>query len=274
MIELLVVVAVIGMLASLLLVAVNRSRETARRAQCITRQCDLAKAMITYANDCNGLPGYLNQLGETPIHSWAIAIFPMIGENKRYEVMMSWTSGTQVPADALVTPPTLLCPSDNPQDPPGRLNYVVNCGPVEENGIDVDAAIARALFRDRRTNLTTINTKVKIEDIPNGASNTILLSENLNAGVWWFQGGTPNEWKKGDDFTRDRTAVDNFGFIWSLGRDRAYAPNSPASALHPRPSSVHPGAVIVAYADGKAQPWNDDVDINVYLKAVNPNANP
>jgi len=284
LVELLVVVAVIALLAALLLVAVNRARETARRNQCLTRQRDLAIAMITYANDNNGLPGYLNELGATPVHSWAVSVFPLIGETKRYEAMMSGSA----PA-ALVSPVALLCPSDKrPSDAPsdiGQLSYVVNCGPATQlfqavslplNKDSGDIAPHFTLFKDRRTALTSmnINKKVKIEEIPDGASNTILLSENVDAG-FWDKGWTlpnANELPQYDSgpFTRDSFAVANLGFTW--GKDKSYLPNALPDPLAggPRPSSNHPGQVITAYADGSARPMNDDIDITVYLKAVCP----
>ena len=276
LVELLVVVTVIAMLVALLLVAVNRARETARRTQCLSRQRDLATAMVTYATDNNGLPGYLNQLGETSVHSWAVSVFLMIGENRRYEVLMRG----QTPNEAFAPIPALLCPSDNPNGQ-GRLNYVVNCGPREYTNENIQANPAFVLFRDRRTavippntaSAISINTKVKIEDIPDGASNTILLSESLEAGVWhadWSLsmldqlpvGFSPNPRLN----TRSSVAVSNLGFVWW---NAALAPNSPPSGV-PRPSSKHPGAVIVAYADGTAKPMNDDIDTAEYLRAVCP----
>jgi len=246
--ELLAVIAIIGLLVAILLPAINMARETARRNQCLARQRDLAIALQTHDKEYNGLPGYLNQLGETPIHSWAVALFPHIGESKRYEVLMS---GSLNP-DALVSPPVLLCPSDNPREP-ARLNYVVNCGPVVEVGtMNGDDAAALTLFKDRRVALTALNLnkKVKLDEIPNGTSNTILLSENVDAGVW----------------DRDVT-IEKLGFVWSIGVDALnYAPNSIDRG--PRPSSKHPGTVVVAYADGSAKSMNDDIDIGYKWEEV------
>ena len=260
LIELLVVIAVIALLIAILIPAIGASREAARRNQCINRQRTLAIAMVDYNNGNNGLPGYLNQFGEMPVHSWVVSVFPMIGENQRYETLMKGLT----PPEALASLPALLCPSDNPRDD-GRLNYVVNCGPVASDGMDGGIVSAFILFKDRRAGLTAINKKVKIEEIPNGASNTVLLSERLDAGVWHaVDWAAPDELEVGAGsgiFTRSYDAVTNFGFLWLL-------PDSPIPDFYPRPSSKHPGTVITAYADGTAKPMNDDIDEHLYLKAV------
>jgi prepilin-type N-terminal cleavage/methylation domain-containing protein len=275
LVELLVVAAVIALLAAILITAVNAARETARRTQCIARQRDLAIAMIAYSKEYNGLPGCLNQLGSTPLHSWAVAVFPLIGETKRYEVLMKEPS--TVNADemrrATASLPSLLCPSDR-KDGIAPLNYIVNCGPVAETDITGDVASIFTLFKDRRSSLTSINKKVKIEEIPNGASNTILLSENVDAGAWYANGTdyAPDELELDlsvtsiPTYTRSRNAVRDLGFIWSPRADAQYAPNSSASG--PRPSSKHPATVVMAYADGSAKAISDDIDIREYLRAV------
>jgi len=278
LVELLVTVAVIALLVAILIPAVNMAREAARRAQCVTRQRDLAIAMITYNNGNNGLPGHLNEPAAMPVHSWAVAVFPMIAETKRYEILMQGQS----PPDAFAPLPALICPSDNPRED-RRLNYVVNCGPVENDGMgDTVLAVVRSLslFKDHRYVTVSgekkkINTKVKIEEIHDGASNTILLSENVDAGVdtVWHAEWSLFPLSVSGKPTRNEDAVKNLGFIWSPNRD--YVPNS--SVPGPRPSSKHPGTVVAAYADGSAKPINDDIAVGTWktpedwLKAVSPN---
>lgn len=293
LVELLVVIAVIAMLIAILIPAVNAAREHARRTQCITYQRSLALAMVTFNGENNGLPGYLNQLGDTPVHSWAVALFPFIQEQRRYEVMTtpdpssSITPDRFVPLQVALSPFALLCPSDNPREP-GQLNYVANCGPAadwDKINNDGDVALPFILFRDRRSALTFFNKKVKIEEIPDGASHTIVLSERVDAGHWLWKIDPPpsnsdGQYRTGwlslpDELpvvgnvppnTRDSKAVGNFGFIWTNKSD--YAPNSSASV--PRPSSRHPGTVVAAFADGTARPINDNIVLKEWLKAVCP----
>ena len=275
LVELLVVIAVIALLVAILIPAVNAAREYARRAQCLSQQRSLAVAMIGYDKENDGLPGYLNQLGTTPLRSWVVPILPLIGENKRYDFMIAEdTSNVQ---QAIVPLFSLLCPSDRPEGN-ARLNYVVNCGPtapqVSGNG---DIAPHFTLFKDRRrapNDLTVINKKVKIDDIPDGTSSTILLTENVNAGVW-HQGDVidPNELPTSAGvYTRDSSAVASLGFIWAsnIPNQPSYAPNAPNASPIPRPSSRHPGTIIAAFADGSPRVINDNIGMAEWLKAVCP----
>ena len=281
LVELLVVITVIVLLVAMLIPAVSAAREYARRNQCLTQQRSLAIAMVTHDKDSDGLPGYLNQLGTTPLRSWVVSILPMIGENKRYEFMMEDPPVPDNVAQAVVPLFSILCPSDSPEEN-ARLNYVVNCGPVAghfpvSNGGDI--APHFTLFKDRRrsnpNDLTSINKKVKIEDISDGASNTILLTENVDAGVW-HQG-----WASVLDElptsalipTRDSNAVANLGFVWvpywaAPALQAAYTPNFAAKG--PRPSSKHPGIVIAAFADGSARAVNDSISQKEWFKFVCP----
>jgi len=276
LIELLVVITVIALLVAILLPTINAAREYARRNQCLSQQRSLAIAMVTYDAENNGLPGYLNQFGDqdtTPIRSWVVSILPMIGENKRYEFMMKEPPVASEVAQAIAPLPALLCPSDNP-DGNARLNYVVNCGPVATlTGISGNIAPHFTLYKDRRASLTTVNKKVKMEDIPDGASNTILLTENVGAG-FWHQGAmhpTDELPTTSGTGTRNPDAVQNLGFIWG---DQAHAPVSITGSLPPpslpRPSSRHPATVVTAFADGSAKVINDDIGLAEWLKLVCP----
>ena len=323
LVELLVVIVVIGLLAAILMVAVGAAREAARRGQCITRQRDLAIAMADYSVANNGLPGYLNQLGATPPHSWVVAVMPGIGETKRYEVWMrtppippppppsnylayrAWCETYPEGQQAIAPLPALLCPSHNPRES-NRLSYVVNCGPNEQVGQNItvtgDQAPHFTLFKDRRTfalpdfpavNLASINIKVPIEDIPDGASNTILLSENVDdrnvensiVGRVWHDNWTspkyvPNSLPTSPSPeipTRSIAAIENLGFVWTRLSSLHLHPNSSSSSEAytvpnniPRPLSRHPGTVVVAYADGRAEALNDDIAIDVWLRLVCP----
>ena len=60
LVELLVVISIIGMLAALLLPAINNAREAGRRTVCINNQKQLGTAILSYQTTKESLPGYRN----------------------------------------------------------------------------------------------------------------------------------------------------------------------------------------------------------------------
>ncbi len=58
LVELLVVIAIIGMLAALLMPAINSARESARSATCMNNQRNFAMAALQYATSKDYFPGY------------------------------------------------------------------------------------------------------------------------------------------------------------------------------------------------------------------------
>ena len=294
LVELLVVITVIAMLAGLIIPAVNGAREAARRAQCLDRMRQIGIALHTYEKANNGLPGYMNRLpisGDIQL-SWATAILAELGESKRYE-LLSANTPTLESTTAL---PILLCPSAQKtgQDgSPPPLSFVVNCGPASTSASRtfVGSTVAKfSLFADRR--VTAINKKMKLEDIKDGTSHTILLTENLQASTWhnsWLaiSANDSVETATGSgDHVRSNDQIASFGFVWNNETDKEVLPTAPAkwivringqrstSALggifYARPSSNHPGLVNMLYADATVRTMNDDVGLGIYLSAVCP----
>jgi prepilin-type N-terminal cleavage/methylation domain-containing protein/prepilin-type processing-associated H-X9-DG protein len=92
LIEILVVIAIIGILAALLFPVFGRARENARRTSCMSNMKQLGMGMLQYAQDYDeryhgamkfAIPGYPGF--EFPGLGWAGAIFPYIKSTQVYK---------------------------------------------------------------------------------------------------------------------------------------------------------------------------------------------
>lgn len=204
LIELLVVIAIIGLLVSLLLPAVQASREQARRTTCLNNLKQIGLALTTYT-DTHGVlpPGYvsnwdpLSKKDTGPGWGWAAMILPQLEQQAvfnqiRFDVKIS--DASQITACS--TPLSVFfCPSDNmahawmassgetwvyggkiysvnnPICNVAGSNYVGMYG-IGEPGVDGDGVF----FRD---------SAVAFRDITDGLTSTIAVGErstNLNLG--------------------------------------------------------------------------------------------
>ncbi|WP_145116768.1 DUF1559 domain-containing protein [Botrimarina mediterranea] len=130
LVELLVVIAIIGVLVALLLPAVQSAREAARRTQCVNNQKQLMLAVHNYESSVGKLPpsGLLEVFSKTyakePYEavdqrfgqqlSWSVMILPYLEEGSLADQFdMSKSAFEQPNEPQEITPPALLCPSDD-----------------------------------------------------------------------------------------------------------------------------------------------------------------
>jgi prepilin-type N-terminal cleavage/methylation domain-containing protein/prepilin-type processing-associated H-X9-DG protein len=129
LVELLVVVAIIGILVSLLLPAVQQAREAARRTQCSNNIKQLALALQNYESSKKKLPAagtfaspleayYLDSYVRIDLksgtnYSWVVALLPYVEEQALYDQFDLSKNVTQNPTNPQAAQPgMLLCPSD------------------------------------------------------------------------------------------------------------------------------------------------------------------
>jgi prepilin-type N-terminal cleavage/methylation domain-containing protein len=339
LVELLVVIAIIGMLMALLLPAVQQAKETARRAVCLNNEKQLLTAMQNYDTSKSQLPGYINSIakgaaGPSDDHgrmaTWVIMLFPYMERN---DVWSQW-SDSSIPNASLPAPymELLLCPSNPPttQDQPW-LAYVVNCGRQDSPNPNVGTSppnsstaggpekIANGVFFNRfndpslkddpyyKSNPSQIKFMqfpVSLGKIPDGASNTLMLSENTAAFQYTYRDSpTPTRIVTGDaarQYARPIDAECATGMVWDKAPMASTAPpSSPAEKIngtdrasttspfpepkkfafqigdkltlgsqpayyYARPSSYHPGGVNAAFCGGEILFLREDLDYKVY----------
>lgn len=333
LVELLVVISIIGMLAGMLLPAVQSAREAGRRAFCINNQRNIALAFLNYESARGKFPQYKNTItvdwntyafnggsgpgtSNTLTVSWLPVLLSYLDSVQIWDNLLrggTWfTTGTTYEASSpfpSLTLSFLHCKSKGTQETGGNC-YVVNCG--YNDGL-FGARFAGVLGDTTKYNGVLNNgagesdgsnwvgakaDKASIDDIVDGTTNTILVSENLQAAPYKNVSSVT-------DTTRWPTMEYDVGFCWALNgtyvNNFVGAPtnncedfgtttvsvgylNGPLRVnrcganfdsryywVTARPASMHPGVVVIGMCDGSVRTMNEMVDTNPYIRAMAPN---
>ena len=134
-IELLVSISIIAVLMSLILPAVTRARESARRIQCANRVRNLGVALLSYETSHRRFPaaGYWggpDKSNPWPNHNWVVEILANLDRQDLHDLWdKSKSRLDQANLDiAESNLEVLVCPSDITANGLGDLSYAVNGG--------------------------------------------------------------------------------------------------------------------------------------------------
>ncbi len=311
LVELLVVISIIGMLAGLLLPAVNAAREAGRRTTCTNNQRNVALALLTYENSRNAFPGWRNRVdcanteGEL---SWVAMILPQIEQTTLYEKMRN----NAILADGVPPLPILICPSGDDKGVARITNYVVNGGAVDDflshtDPITFDMNAYNGVFLDHYVDVTS-NPLVTITKMPtvgiseltmlDGTSYTMLLTENMNRGFWVSDVITQLQCNRNGVHNSNDMIEGSVAVCWPRQYNGAYKEDEVNPVYYmpfradctfqnvdecnrtprrfnqcrttdfsgendwyrsARPSSQHPGSVVVTFCDGSTRIVGDTI---------------
>ena len=191
LIELLVVISIIGMLAGLMLPAVQSAREQGRRTTCINNQKNIALAFIQYEQTKGRFPYWRTTVtidnNKVRNLGWIPQLFPYLEQQQLYD--LAQTSDIELfHDDSNVTLETFFCKSSGTQDATAN-SYVANCGVADGPAVSVGGGAYMASDTTKYYGMLTDGAcggaKISINDVKDGTSNTLLVSENQQAGSIW-----------------------------------------------------------------------------------------
>lgn len=323
LVELLVVIIVIILVVGLIFPAIHSSKQGSKKLTCMNNIRNIGLAVVNYSSGANSqLPLLVDEniVDSSPNAAldnltWCTAILPFmdeVGFRQRWDTVASAAANGDAAAITALTGTSglnstnfhvFVCSDDQFNMEPGALSYVVNVGYVM-TGYNTSTDTAH----DATTNLiltaTNPATPAKFAsgvfwregtDVPrmsldfisaaDGITNTLMLSENLQAGDWAsqdtgslgfgidMQGILPLSDVDGSEslvlpaaFNLKRPLTGR-----AVTDSRIGANISAAKSSAWRPSSSHrSGAINVVFCNGRGTSLTPEIDAGIYARLLTP----
>ncbi|HKM55618.1 MAG TPA: DUF1559 domain-containing protein [Isosphaeraceae bacterium] len=273
LIELLLVVGIIAVLISLLLPAIQSSRENARRVQCSKNLMQIGLALANYASTHNVFPpGVVNDKGpisNVPVgyhFGWAVQILPYLEQAPVYREF-DFSQSVYAPRNDTARGhriQSFLCPSDGRN---GLTSYAA-CHH------DVEAPIAAD-----NHGIFFLNSRISYDDISDGPAFTILAGEFITGGpgLGWAVGTMSSLRNTGVPINYDDPITGNkaparmpvnrssdLSELSSLIKDGLLPPGYVGGF-----SSHHPGGANFLFGDGSVRFLSQKIRVPVYRSLGN-----
>ena len=251
LLEITMVLAIIVVMLSILLPAIQSARDAARRTQCRNNLLQISLAVHTYEDTYAVLPpGTISRTG--PIvnlpdgyhYSWSVQLLPYMDQRSLYETIDDefeiYSTSVTVSSTHLSS---LICPAVSEAALSTNASSYAGCYGDSEVGIDFDNN--GSFFR---------NSSLSRKSIRDGTSNTIFFGEKVasESDLGWYSGtsstlrntaATPNNPL---DRTMEYGSIRNGGF-----------------------SSNHRTGTIFSMGDGSVRLIRDEVDADVFHRLGN-----
>lgn len=197
LIELLVVIAIIAVLIGLLLPAVQKVREASSRLQCANNLKQIGLAIVNYESTHKRFPPSKLAVANNINHSWLTLMLPYIEQDNlyaKYKRDLNWDHAQNREA-IRTTVKTYTCPS-TPEDPNRRAGLNANAPAITDYAALVEVTdqlmntglVARTPAPANKSVLTN-SAGTRVQEILDGASNTMLAIEDAGRPVHYIRGG-------------------------------------------------------------------------------------
>jgi prepilin-type processing-associated H-X9-DG protein len=270
LIELVVLIAICGVVIALLLPAVQNAREAARRTQCANNLRQVALALVQYADIQGTLP-----IGSSSLQGWStgsffLAILPQLEAQPLYNIINFSVncaeSQNATIHDARLA--NLICPSDPDADQQvtvdGVYAFELCAFPVKvrltsysgSSGIFYQYSLLHERLR-QQNGLIVHRQTYPIAAIVDGTSNTFLASEHASG---WLERPVRTEWHwwtsgyVGDTLFTALYPINPFHKMSDIVPDDNVGPYLEAA------SSLHPGGANFAFADTSVRWIKETID--------------
>lgn len=279
LVELLVVIAIIGMLAGLLIPAIQGARARARQAQCMNNTNQIQQAIMQFHSAKERFP-YLSSCppnNTSLTFGWVPPLLSYLGKNDLYQIQQTIWQGNSSAQSYLLPVETLICPSDPTTKIDGAsngnaLSYAVNSGMWDKQSPSApqppDFIENGVFFNQARSTIAGVPV-VQI-DQPyitkhDGLSTTILFTENLDATVWQTNATTAPS-----DEYQSIVWLDTTNPTVGLNQQAGVYLATDSAGNIARPSSSHPSGFHVVYTDGHTQYMSQDIQYSLYAALMTP----
>jgi prepilin-type N-terminal cleavage/methylation domain-containing protein len=264
LVELLVVITIIALLMALLLPVLSAAIARAQMTRCMNNQRQIAIGMQASASTSGRLPPSVTQtIDKKFLLGWAQNLLPYLdradlgykGDAAAYNQIIAAAPRLSM----------LVCSADATKSGAknGPLSYVVNGGVPNNYSPDPNCPVDWPSNGVWRYNVATAAAPVVAParelNMPDGATMTIALSENLDAGSYIATDEPSN------CFLWDIPANNPLGINQGV-----LPPAAPIDPRHARPSSNHVGGVVVAFCDTHTGIIRETIDYKVYLSVMTP----
>ena len=280
LVEILVVVAIIGILVALMLPAIQQARESARKTQCANNLKQIGLGMHAYLGTHKAFPpGYTSKV--LPDHddggpgwAWGARIMPYIEEGPLhnqidYEISLR---GADSEAVRLTSVPIFVCPSDDMFEPiidiPSKSSTLIICKMAAGNYVASAGTIRPTckLCRDAFDGVFGRNRAIKPKELQDGLSKTLAIGERAShwsrPTIWGvlpnskvLDNQKPKLFAAGPAFVLGTTF--NEGFNIETNDDLDHGTDGTFAESF---GSRHPGGAFFLFCDAGVRFVHDDAD--------------